>query len=72
MGDNYNKDNYAVFQVLQRWTTGGTAATYDNMFASTNNGRLAFLNLLAIYEGIDACQSIVQQVKKVINHTYYA
>src|SRR5437868_3177452 len=47
------------------------AATHVDCFSLNNNGRLAFLNLLSIYKGSVAWQTIMQQARKVINTTYY-
>ena len=45
-GDIFNGDNYTLYQILVSWTSEGSAEAFVDRFASTTNGRAAWINLV--------------------------
>jgi len=70
-GRDYEQDNYKVFNILQLWTSGGTADTYVDEAAETKDGNGAWMNLMSVYEGDDAKEAIAREGRTIIDKTKF-
>jgi len=70
-GRDFEQDNYKVFNILQWWTSGGSADTYVDEAANTKDGNGAWMNLMSVYEGDDAKEAIAREGRNIIEHTKF-
>jgi hypothetical protein len=49
--NDFKHDNGVVFDLLKSWTINGPAYPWTKQFSNTRNGRVAWLAMLAYYEG---------------------
>ena len=71
VGDQYNEDNNRVFQELKAVTAGGGAWSHIRKFDKKADGRAAWLQLIAKYEGDAMSGTIRAEARRIINYTKY-
>lgn len=70
-GELYKSDNSEVFTILERLTLQGPGETYVKEHSKSRNGRAAFLQLNAIYDGASVITTKVNNAWKTLQETRY-
>ena len=66
-GPDFEADNMAVFNILTTWTSGGMAETHVDNYRTTRDGRGAWLEMHAVFDGADSLEAIARDARAIIS-----
>ena len=70
-GEHWEADNIEMYNILAIWTAGGNAKTYVDSFQQQRDGRGAWLNLHACFDGLDARENITRLAWETIRNAHF-
>ena len=70
-GEPWEADNVEIYIILVIGTAGGNAETYVDSFQQQHDGRGAWLNLHARFDGLDARENIARLARETIRNTHF-
>ena len=70
-GEHWDADNVEIYNILATWTAGGNAETYIDSFQQQRDGRGAWLNLHAHFDGLDVRENIARLARETIRNAHF-